>query len=55
MRVPRWILGLILVLTGLTGIGLGIWECFDPQAFDRFVGNLPRHFDRRAFERWWMK
>lgn len=53
VRVPRWILGLVVVLAGFASVGLGIWECFEPQAFDRFVAGLPRHLDWREFARWW--
>jgi hypothetical protein len=42
VRVPRSLLGLILVAGGLTGIGLGVWEWFEPLAFDDFVRKLPR-------------
>jgi hypothetical protein len=41
--VPRSVMGLVLVVAGLAGIGLGVWEWLEPQAFDRFVGTLPRH------------
>ena len=53
VRVPRWILGLVIVLAALAAIGLGIWECLEPQAYDRFVAKLPRQLDWRAFEQWW--
>jgi hypothetical protein len=42
VRVPRSLLGFILVAGGLAGIGLGVWEWFEPLAFDRFVGSLPQ-------------
>jgi hypothetical protein len=45
VRAPRGLLGLILVVGGLAGIGLGIWEWFDPIAYDRFVASLPRRLD----------
>ncbi|HUG77899.1 MAG TPA: hypothetical protein VML57_10480 [Burkholderiales bacterium] len=40
--VPRSLAGFILVVGGLTGIGLGVWEWFEPLAFDDFVRKLPR-------------
>lgn len=43
--VPRSLAGLILVAGGLAGIGLGVWEWFEPQAFDRFVRTLPQKLD----------
>lgn len=42
VRVPRSLLGFILVAGGLAGIGLGVWEWLEPLAFDRFVGSLPQ-------------
>ena len=45
VRVPRSLLGLILVAGGLTGIGLGVWEWLEPLAFDGFVRQLPRKLD----------
>lgn len=39
---PRWLAGLLLVAAGLAAIGLGAWEWHQPQAFDRFVDQLPR-------------
>ncbi len=53
VRVPRWLLGLILALAGLTGIGLGVWEWLDPVAFDRFTRSLPQQLDWQAWDRWW--
>ena len=39
---PRSLVGLLLVAAGLAGIGLGVWEWLQPQAYDRFVADLPR-------------
>jgi hypothetical protein len=47
------LLGFILIVAGLPIIGLGIWELLDPLAFDRFVSDLQKRLDLRAFERWW--
>ena len=46
VRVPRSLLGLVLVVGGLAGIGLGAWEWREPLAFDRFVRSLPQKLDR---------
>jgi len=43
VRVPRSLLGLILVLGGVAAIGLGVWEVFEPYRYDRFVSELPRY------------
>jgi hypothetical protein len=45
VRVPRSLAGFVLVLAGLTGIGLGVWEWLDPAAFDRFARTLPKKLD----------
>jgi hypothetical protein len=42
VRVPRSLLGFVLVAGGLTGIGLGAWEWLEPAKFDRFVKVLPQ-------------
>ena len=52
VRIPRSLLGLLLVVAGLGGIGLGIWEWLDPLAFDRFTNSLPRTLDWHAWQRW---
>jgi hypothetical protein len=45
VRVPRSLAGFILVVGGLTGIGLGVWEWLEPPAFDGFVRKLPQKLD----------
>jgi hypothetical protein len=40
VRVPRALLGFVFVVGGLAGVGLGIWEWFEPVAFDNFVRQL---------------
>ena len=46
VRVPRTLLGLVLVAGGLAGIGLGAWEWREPLAFNRFIRSLPQKLDR---------
>ena len=45
VRVPRSLAGIILVVGGLAGIGLGVWEWLEPRAFDGFVRKLPQKLD----------
>lgn len=45
VHLPMSLAGFLLVAGGLAGIALGAWEWFEPQAFDRFVGQLPRKLD----------
>jgi hypothetical protein len=52
VRIPRSLLGLVLVAAGLAGIGLGVWEWLEPVAFDRFRRSLPQPLDWRGWERW---
>jgi len=42
VRVPRGLLGLVLVACGLACIGLGVWEWFEPLAYDRFIESVSR-------------
>ena len=46
VRIPRWLLGLVLVAGGVAGIGLGVWEWLEPAAFDRFVKELEPEYRR---------
>lgn len=46
VRVPRSLLGLALIVGGLAGIGLGVWEWREPLAFNRFIKSLPQKLDR---------
>jgi hypothetical protein len=46
---PRSLLGLVLVAAGLAGIGLGVWEWLQPQAFDRFMAQLPIPYPVRNY------
>ena len=43
---PRSLVGLLVVLAGFAAIGLGAWEWLQPQAFGRFVEQLPRELRR---------
>ena len=43
VRVPRWMLGLVVLAAGMAGIGLGVWEWLAPLAFDEFVDKLKGH------------
>ena len=42
VRVPRSLLGVVLVVAGLAGVGLGLWAWLAPLAFDHFVRSLPQ-------------
>jgi hypothetical protein len=53
VRVPKWTAGLVLVLGGIAGIGLGIWEWYDPRAYARFANEAQKWLDPRALARWW--
>jgi hypothetical protein len=46
VRVPRSLLGFLLVVAGLAAIGLGGWEWLEPLAYDRFVANALRTIER---------
>jgi hypothetical protein len=45
VRIPRSLLGLVLIAGGLTAIALGAWEWLEPRAFDGFVRELPRNLN----------
>jgi hypothetical protein len=46
VRVPRSLLGFLLMVAGLAAIGLGGWEWLEPLAYDRFVANALRMIER---------
>ena len=45
VRIPRWLLGLVVLAAGLAGIALGAWEWLEPKAFDSFAARLPRKLE----------
>ncbi len=53
VRFPKTLAGLIVVLAGLLGVGLGLWEWFHPQAFDRLTRGFLQRFDLPSFNRLW--
>lgn len=53
IRIPKAILGLILLLGGLAAIGLGAWEWFEPRAYERFSKDMLARLDPQALSRWW--
>lgn len=53
VRVPRMTVGLILLAGGLAAAGLGVWQWFEPQAFDHFFRSAGVRFDSRTWSRLW--
>ncbi len=51
VRVPRMTVGLILLAGGLAAAGLGVWQWFEPQAFDHFLRSPWTRFDSRTWGR----
>lgn len=52
VRIPRGMLGFVVLMAGLGSVGLGVWEWLEPLAFDRFTRSLPQSLDWRAWQRW---
>src|SRR5262245_6150617 len=51
--LPRSLVGVVIITAGIAGIGLGVWEWLQPQAFDAFVKKLPgllKSFSRAAVQ-----
>src|SRR5687767_11337629 len=44
--VPRFLLGLVLLAAGFAAIAAGVWEWLEPQAYQDFIRQLPRHLER---------
>ncbi|HJQ63637.1 MAG TPA: hypothetical protein VJ834_12295 [Burkholderiales bacterium] len=53
LRIPKALLGLLLIVGGLTAIGLGIVEWFDPQAYGRITRQGAAYLDLGSMQRWW--
>lgn len=53
VRIPKWMLGLLLVAGGLAAVGLGVWEWFEPREYARFMDDARTQVDPRVFQRWW--
>jgi hypothetical protein len=53
VRIPRGMLGFVVITAGLASICFGVWEWLEPAAFDRFTRSLPQSFDWQAWDRWW--
>jgi hypothetical protein len=53
VRVPKTLLGLLLIAAGIAAVGLGILEWVDPHAYGRVLKHAGEYFDYRAVERLW--
>ena len=53
VRIPKTLLGLLLLAAGFAAVGLGVWEWFDPHAYSRFSRQAWQYFDYRTLERLW--
>ena len=53
LRIPKGLLGFVLIAAGLTAITLGIVEWFDPQAYGRYTRLGSDYLDIRGVQRWW--
>jgi len=55
VRVPKTMLGLILVVAGLAAIGLGLWETIDPRSFTRLSTDALSQFRLAPFDHYWRR
>lgn len=53
VRFPKMAVGFIVFVAGLTGVGLGVWEWFEPGVFDRLVRSASERVDLRALDPLW--
>jgi hypothetical protein len=53
VRIPKTLLGLLLIAAGVAGIGLGVLEWVDPHAYGRVTKQAWEYLDIRAIERLW--
>jgi hypothetical protein len=53
VRIPKTLLGLLLIAAGIAAVGLGILEWVDPHAYGRVSKQAWEYFDYRAIERLW--
>jgi len=55
VRVPKTIVGLAIVLTGLTAVCLGIWETIDPLSFARVTRHALGQIGLLPFDYYWRR
>ena len=53
IRVPKVLLGLVLLNVGYLAVVLGIWEWLDPRAFSEVAASFGRNYDLDAIGRVW--
>jgi hypothetical protein len=53
VRVPKTAAGLVLLFAGFIAIGIGLWEWFHPQAFDRLSRGILAQFGLPPFDHYW--
>ena len=54
VRIPKTMVGLVLVVAGLAGVALGVWEWLDPRSFERIARATWERFDvLRELDRFW--
>lgn len=53
VRVPRLILGLMLVTLGLAAGALGAWDWFAPRSFQHFAATMATQLDWHGWGRFW--
>lgn len=55
VRVPKTLLGVVLIVAGLLAIGVGLWELFHPRAFSRLSRTILHQFGLAPFEYYWKR
>ena len=54
VRIPKTLVGLALVVAGIAGVALGVWEWLDPRSFERIARATWERFDvLRGLDRFW--
>ncbi|MDH5535446.1 MAG: hypothetical protein OEZ08_07750 [Betaproteobacteria bacterium] len=55
VRVPKTILGVMLIVAGLAAVGLGVWETIDPRSFTRWSTDALSQLGLAPFDHHWRR
>ncbi len=55
VRVPKTMLGVLLVAAGLGAVGLALWETIDPRSFTRLTTDVLSQLGLAPFDHYWRR
>jgi hypothetical protein len=55
VRVPKTIIGLVVLAAGMVAVGLGVWESVDPASFTRVTRDVSAQAGLLPFDYYWRR